>query len=327
MQIKYPDGSKVSIGSNSKLVTERGTKAVQSIDLRFGKIHALIHKQESEELHFRIKTKTATMGVRGTQFFVDVTPDGKSTTHVINGRVDVAKDDKTLVSGKGEHVFHGGFVEAEKDKISETKHFDAAQYLKAVAAEQPELIAFAENSSDETSVASDASKEIVTPAPIPVATPDSTPAAKPTAVAQDDSQKSQWATFRIAGLGLLTKSTSASFTGMISWNPQIHLIAHWSLGWDLGYTNVKLDSSSRSSAFEYAVVGSFMFNPSLSAEIKLGAQTWFSPTTAMGGMGGLALKYGLCDGCFINHLILGDDVLSMKSELYNIVRVGIGFKF
>ena len=310
VQLKYPDGSKLSIGANSQLTTETGTKAVQSVALKFGKVHALIHKEATQDLHFKIKTRTATMGVRGTQFFVDESKDGKVSTHVIDGRVDVAKSDAILSSGKGRHVLRGEFVDVDNGKVSEPKHFEAAEYLAKMKSEQAELVAFADNASD--------AEEAVTPAA-------AAPAPVKNASTENNSEKPEWAVFRLAPLVYLTKDTSATFTGMISWNPETHLIGNWKLGVDLGYSMIKRVTSV--SLFEYAVVGSFAFNSTLSAEIKAGAQSWLSPVSATGGMGGLALKYSLCDRCPINHIILGDDVLSISGSTLNIVRVGVGFEF
>ena len=303
VQLKYPDGSKLSIAPNSKLKTEAGTKTVQSVSLNFGRIHASIHKQASEDLHFRIKTKSATMGVRGTQFFVDATTSGLSTTRVVEGKVDVATDEATLMAGKGRRLLHDQMVEVNQGKILETKPFDSAKFIAKIKSEQPELLAYADADEEKTIVASTA----------PIA-----PAVK--AVTQKSSAKSDWTVFRLSALGYLTKSDKATFGGMVSWNPGMRLIGNWNLGLDLGY-------GTRNSAVEYSVVGTFVFNSSIAAEIKAGAQTWMTGTKVTGGMGGLALKYSLCEQCVINHIIFGDDVLSINSKTYNIARVGVGFNF
>ncbi len=303
VQLKYPDGSKVSIAPNSKLKTEAGTKTVQSVSLNFGRIHASIHKQASEDLHFRIKTKSATMGVRGTQFFVDSTTSGLATTRVVEGKVDVAIDEATLMAGKGRRLLHDQMVEVNQGKILETMPFDSAKFIAKIKSEQPDLLAYADTEADKTVDSSSS----------PTA-----PIAK--AVALSNSKKSDWTVFRLSALGYLTKTDKATFGGMVSWNPGTHLIGNWNLGLDLGY-------GTRNSTVEYAVVGTFVFNSSIAAEIKAGAQSWLTGTKVTGGMGGLALKYSLCDQCVINHIIFGDDVLSINSKTYNIARVGIGFNF
>ena len=316
VQLKYPDGSKITVGSNSELSTQKGTKSLQSLSLNHGIINALIHKNPSEEIHFKVKTKSATMGVRGTQFFVEATKTDKTTIHVIEGRVDVAKDDEVLASEKAAHVSHDEYIEVESGKISQVKHFEVSAYLEKLKTDQPELFALAGHVSREKEVT-------VVSAATPASTPVMTPVASPTPTVSHK-EKSEWAVFRFAALGYLSKNNKATFTGIISWNPEIHLIARWKLGLDLGYTSVKLPSLTRTNVLESALVGSFLFNPVLSAEIKVGAQTWFSSPSVTGAMGGLTLKFGLSERRVINHIILGDDIFSRRGEIFNIARLGIG---
>lgn len=316
VQLKYPDGTKVSIGAKSKMVTESGNPGMKSLELKFGRINAKVHKQESQDIHFRVKTKSATMGVRGTQFFVNSTKTGDTSTHVINGRVDVASDDAALLAGKGKPVLHDEYVEVQSGKVSESKKFNAREFLNQMKAEQPELVAFADKDQDEP--------EEVAAADAPAETP-AEPEVKD--APKEKKRKPRIAHFRVAGLGYLNKNSSAAFTGMLSWNPEIRLIGNWSIGLDAGVSNVKLGSAGRATLVEYALVGIFHFNSSLAAELKAGAQSFLSPVSATGAMGGLALRYALCKSCTIHQIILGDDILSVGGSTYNVARLGVGFKF
>jgi hypothetical protein len=312
VQIKYPDGSRVSVGAKSKLVTEAGTVDAQSVNLNFGRINALIHKQKSVDLHFKVKTKSATMGVRGTHFVVDAEPSGKSSTHVLEGRVDVAKDEKRLLAGEGVHVLQDQFVDVDKNKISEVKAFKGSEFIDQMKQEQPELMAFAD--------IAEKAPEAAAPTPTPVVQ------APVKNEIREEAKKSSWAIFRLAGLGYFAKGVTTHYSGIASWNPEFDVGANWNLGVDLGFTNLQI-GSARSSAIEYAAVGAYDFNPSFALEIKAGAQSFLSPASATGAIGGLALRYRLCEKCFVNHLIFGDDVMSLKSTFYNIARLGVGFQF
>jgi hypothetical protein len=70
-------GSVIHLASNSKmLVNEYGVSATGSekgsLELKFGRTRALILNQTGDQKDIRIKARAATMGVRGTQIFMDV---------------------------------------------------------------------------------------------------------------------------------------------------------------------------------------------------------------------------------------------------------------
>ena len=323
VQLKYPDGSKISVGSNSQIVTEKGEGGVQEVSFNFGRIHALITKQKSNEVHFKVKTRAATMGVRGTQFFIDAAPTGKAVTRVINGTVEVAKDNQALMAGKGQLVTQNEMVEVEDGKISSPKHFDAGAFLAKVKGEQADLVDFADSEGG-ASLAQETAKE--TTKETAKAEKEQPSVAKLAATSTPTSMSSgveyntnPWAKFRVGALGYLSKDQSSAFTGMISWNPEMNFVGNWNLGLDLGF-------APRNTTIEYALVGTFKFSSSIAAEIKGGAQSFLASPKLSGGMGGLALNYSLGCECFLDSVIIGDDLLSLHGNTFNIVRIALGIK-
>ena len=91
-------------------------------------------------MKFLVRTKAAVMGVRGTDFAVNTDADGAAAeVHTLEGQVDVAKDDKSLFSGKGMAVKADQFVKANRGAISVPKAFDRAGFLNALKGRQPDL--------------------------------------------------------------------------------------------------------------------------------------------------------------------------------------------
>jgi hypothetical protein len=104
-QIQFNNGSTTTIGPNSKIVIQEATTEENTlIDLVKGQIRATVNKQESKvgekkpELKFFIKTRTASMAVRGTEFQMSFEPTSLRTGLLtFNGEVVIKKatpDDK-----------------------------------------------------------------------------------------------------------------------------------------------------------------------------------------------------------------------------------------
>ena len=96
IELRLPDGSFVRFDSNS--VFELTAMAVDSRDNRrdinvnvvFGKIWASVSKWVSGDSRFDVSMKTATAGVRGTAYRVNVNSDDSAVVKVYDGTVEVA---------------------------------------------------------------------------------------------------------------------------------------------------------------------------------------------------------------------------------------------
>ena len=89
VKIIMGDGSKVYIGANSRVSLRkyslRGTKLLNaSINMLWGKARFLVSKLKARNSFFRVRTPTAVLGVRGTEFVVIVPP----TPELLNNAFD-----------------------------------------------------------------------------------------------------------------------------------------------------------------------------------------------------------------------------------------------
>lgn len=93
VDLRYLDGTRMRIGPNSHVTVLKSqynlaTKAdTQLYKLDLGRIWIRILKVLSQKSKFEVITPTATAGVRGTIFSVEVTPEGKTIVSVQEGKV------------------------------------------------------------------------------------------------------------------------------------------------------------------------------------------------------------------------------------------------
>ncbi len=146
VKIIMGDGSKVYIGAKSRVSLRkyslRGTKLLNaSINMLWGKARFLVSKLKARSSSFRVRTPTAVLGVRGTEFVVIVPPTPEllnnafdnitladvpplpTRTVLTEGAVDVSVGDaapERLLPGHTALVDKGGKVE-----IRETNEDDA----------------------------------------------------------------------------------------------------------------------------------------------------------------------------------------------------------
>ena len=95
-RIKYINASTVIVGPNSKIILEMDLKDKTSlVNLMTGKIRAMVDKNKKNDKKFLVRTSSATMGVRGTEFQVSFAPKAKKTSLLtFDGRVDMKKTPK-----------------------------------------------------------------------------------------------------------------------------------------------------------------------------------------------------------------------------------------
>ncbi len=92
-RIKYINSSFLTVGPNSKVVLDMDMQDKTSlVNLVSGKIRALVDKNKNNDKKFLVKTNSATMGVRGTEFQVSFAPKAKKTSLLTyEGKVDMKK--------------------------------------------------------------------------------------------------------------------------------------------------------------------------------------------------------------------------------------------
>ena len=87
-QVTFPDGTKIEIGPNGSFtLQESGTKG-STLQLSIGFLRAWVAKRVDQQ--FKVRTPTAVCSVRGTEFTVDVNPQGDTRVEMFSGLLAVA---------------------------------------------------------------------------------------------------------------------------------------------------------------------------------------------------------------------------------------------
>lgn len=91
--IEFADGSRMSIGPNSKVVVMKAKSNDPGlISLLKGKIRSNINPESNKDVKYIIRTRTAAMGVRGTDFQTSFNAENKATSLVtFKGEVSMAR--------------------------------------------------------------------------------------------------------------------------------------------------------------------------------------------------------------------------------------------
>lgn len=93
VRLMLNDKSVIDIGANTELSLESLEVADkvrrESLRLIVGRVWARVTALFGAGPRFEIETENAVAGVRGTEFIVEVTPDGKTTVSVIDGSVEL----------------------------------------------------------------------------------------------------------------------------------------------------------------------------------------------------------------------------------------------
>lgn len=134
VSLTYPDQSIVTIDKNSRyiVVEKRGDSQINQLD--YGQVHGVIEtnsKSVAEKTgtpprppKFLIRSKTVTMGVRGTEFLMGVDPFGlKAKIFTLNGTVDVATSETNLISGKVTPLKSGKFISSSEKGLQAPEAF------------------------------------------------------------------------------------------------------------------------------------------------------------------------------------------------------------
>ncbi|MBC7712223.1 MAG: FecR domain-containing protein, partial [Rhizobacter sp.] len=113
VKIIYANGGKISLGPNSSIKLINAEKGqLSSLALLKGQLRATFDKKENNNYKFMIKTRTAALGIRGTDFHVIYNPDNNvSTVLTYEGKVEFAENTS------GESMTEKDFEKRQKVKI------------------------------------------------------------------------------------------------------------------------------------------------------------------------------------------------------------------
>jgi hypothetical protein len=139
-RVEFKDGTKLNLGPKSKIVIENSKENEPTVvDLLKGKIRSKVEKDSASGTHkFFIKTRTAAMGVRGTDFHSTYNPENNITNVITySGEVAIAKVNEKDLDDAKEKVEQKQISEARKgdyevQNVSAEKKIDPVKKLDKV---------------------------------------------------------------------------------------------------------------------------------------------------------------------------------------------------
>jgi hypothetical protein len=150
VSVRLEDKSVVMIAPSSDVTlnqfVNQGVSHGAQILVDQGMVHVIVPKNVySSKQPFLIRTKTAVMGVRGTEFLVEQLPGGGgSTLHTLDGAVSMGKSVESLSNSHASSVVEAGkmsAMEAKDLKPSEPKRFNRKTLFTYLGKRAPSLAA------------------------------------------------------------------------------------------------------------------------------------------------------------------------------------------
>jgi hypothetical protein len=254
--LTYPDGSRAMLGPGTRFeVKAKNTEGVETNELTQGSVRGLIKKTEKKGLrhHYLFRTRSAVMGVRGTDFVMST--DGASTdTRVIEGLVEVASDESTLGKGAGSAVKGGEWL------ASSTSNFGTPSMARTFDTKSYEVELDTRRMTPET-YGLDRRNPF---------------AGDPELEDTVRIQETRYSRFRIAAGYLFQKNTIGwDYTGEFSWNPQVRLFNRLGLVGQLTLFPLRLGEPRRWVLCRRAGLGGRVsLNSVIAAEAGGGIENW-----------------------------------------------------
>jgi hypothetical protein len=107
-KITFSDLSEVWVNPESKLTLEKYSdipkNRLNNMFLEKGLARALVTKLKDDKIQFQLKTRAATMGVRGTDFVAETEPSGKTSLYTLDGAVAFGRTPQDLLSDRSSRV-------------------------------------------------------------------------------------------------------------------------------------------------------------------------------------------------------------------------------
>lgn len=138
MKVELSSDAEVTLTPKTKMHFEKIDDRITPV-LDAGVTHIDVPEADSKEKKFRffIKTKSAVMGVRGTEFVIEETESGETKLNTLKGEVGMAKDingfkEEAGKSPKWIRVSEGnaGLWKRGESQIKEVRQFNTAQFRK-----------------------------------------------------------------------------------------------------------------------------------------------------------------------------------------------------
>lgn len=146
--IRLTDQTELTAGPSTNLtVTQFSNQPNEhqaQINLDQGIVHAAVVKKTYDGKHpFLIRTKTAAMGVRGTEFLAELLPSGETSLHTLEGSVALGKSPADLNSSKNSALVNAGrtsSMELGSVRPKPPKRFNRKTLMEHLGNRSPDLI-------------------------------------------------------------------------------------------------------------------------------------------------------------------------------------------
>jgi hypothetical protein len=312
-KIVYPDGTKVIVGRLSD-ITIGGKNGDQEVDdVGSGEVRAVVAKPpggSEKKIKFVIRTKSAVLGVRGTDFLLrnDI-QKARAEEYTLDGRVDISRSEAELRAGKATTVEMNHMAVITPAQIT-VKPFEPRPFISSVAGDNPELLKQAR---------SDAEFREDYVAPV--------------------SSGMKWFDFQANYLYVTQKSGANLSTGELSWNPEYHLNPRFALQGDAGVFLLKSNANGGSTAsnfagLEFAALLGININTQLRVDLGGGLETWVGQgatgLVVMGDVAWMLHGWGWLDRVFVgvSDFLNSPDGQADGGHQYALhIKAGVGVSF
>ena len=358
VKIRLAYGMVMAVAENSRfkvVLSQNAERATQLLKGRYrgrvDKQEGLIRKKKGKRHRLLIRTRTAVMGVRGTDFVTSVAEkSGATDFHTLEGVVDVAKNEQNLVKGQATEVAAGNAVSTTPKQISAPSTFNVKQFagslgkLSGAVGDDPDI--FKETPDPLIPAPSPSVSPSVLPEtdPSPEVSPSASPAPEEKKKKEDKTNKKSslhlW-DFEVAGHVLHTRLdndtslTSISFIDNqlgvgVAWTPRLDIIGSF-LGIRASVAPIWYkDTLEFKTSRLFTVEGRLLMEFKLLGLVVSGGpmvRKWTAEKTRAGLQANVSIKFGLFffDRIFIGAgRSLGPEI---EGKQFLIGHAGLGLRF
>jgi hypothetical protein len=312
MKVKYPDGSVLVIGRDSKMEIQPKQNGTQFNRLDWGQVRAQIEKAPlaagvdaaKAPPRFVIRTKTAVMGVRGTDFVAGFeATTQKAQLHTIDGVVDFGTDEQSVMAWKGTPVSAGQEISLGGTEAPAVVAYDTRKYVSGISTAQPEMMA----------LANARKKESVDPGAIDASAMGGDAASAAAAAASRPEPPApprlHLLSFRVGALGVFQKPEGklalVQTAPHVAWDPSFRLLGPLSLKGIVGVSRLKRKSTGESiPVFQVGFAANFSLFSPLEVEAGFTIEEWRVP------------GYRKSGPCLVGNLVWRTDGTSWFDHVY-----------
>lgn len=288
-KIIFPDGSRLFIARDTEIQIAAPTGGVQWAELKSGEVRGVVRKSgaigagtpaalaasnvsvgttaarggKAPPPKFAIRTRSAVMGVRGTDFvFKSEEGSPKTELHTLEGAVDIAPDERTLLDGRGVRVEHGQFVDSDNGKIAVPQAFDRERYVELMRERQPEFVTLANADPEVRARQKRGSDDDIDSGSAPTASEVARP-------------RFTWLSFQVNAVYLHQDSGGSIVSAEASWDPLVRIIGPITVRGHAGLFPLKERSAnSKFLANEFGAMLGIEIGERLSIEAGLAVESW-----------------------------------------------------